>query len=100
MLASTDKRVTSRLKKISVRPALIFHGTDHPQIVSSRLKKISPRLTYIFFTYIYQQSIQANHYQIDLKKIYTSYVFLLKAKTELTNSLAIKKLVVVGGIFS
>jgi hypothetical protein len=74
------------------------------QAVTSRLKKISPLHTCIFFTYIHQQSVQANHYLIDLKKIYASYVFLLKARVEdriiTTDNPAIKKLVVVGGISS
>lgn len=107
MLASNDRwgqAVTSHLKKNSLRLARIFYDSNHLQITTSRFKKISPRVTYIFFKYIHQQSIQANHYQIDLKKIYTSYVFFLKAKIEdtinTTDGLTIKKLVVVGGIFS
>ena len=88
--------VTSRLKKISPLPAHIFYDSNHLQIMPSRLKKIFPLLTCIFLTYIHQQSVHANYYQIDLKKIYTSYVFLLKAKIDPT----IKKMVVVRGIFS
>jgi len=45
-----------------------------------------------------------NELVMNLKKIYTSYVFLFKAKIEdtisTTDSPTIKKLVVVGGIFS
>jgi hypothetical protein len=105
MLALTIKWATSRLKKISPRVVRIFYRLNHLPTMASRLKKIFPRLTYIFFMIErYQlnigQSVQVNHYLIDLKKIYTSYVFLLKAKAEFTDRLAIKKLVVVGNIFS
>jgi hypothetical protein len=84
MLASNDRRgqaVTSRLKKNSRRLARIFYDSNHLQTMASRLKKIFPRVTYIFLKYIHQQSIRS----IDgiTKKIYTSYVFLLKAKIEL-----------------
>ena len=47
---------------------------------------------------------QMNELVMNLKKIYTSYVFFLKAKVEdmisTTDNPKIKKLVVVGGIFS
>jgi len=45
-----------------------------------------------------------NELVMNLKKIYTSYVFFIKAKLEdtisTTDNPAIKKMVVVGGIFS
>ena len=93
MLAPTQA-VTSRFKKISPRLAHIFYDSNHVQMLTSRFKKISPLVTYIFLTYLNQQSVRS----IDdiTKKIYTSYIFLLKAKRDLT----IKKMVVVGGIFS
>jgi hypothetical protein len=101
MLASNDRwgqAVTSRLKKISPRLASIFYGSNYLQTMTSRLKKIFPLVTYIFLNYLDQQSVRS----IDgtTKKIYTSYVFLLKAKIDLITSIVIKKMVVVGGIFS
>jgi hypothetical protein len=79
------------------------------QNATSRFKKNSPRLTHIFYDLIDDISIELDDYQMNelvmnLKKIYTSYVFFLKAKVEViistTDSLTIKKLVVVGDIFS
>ena len=101
MLVLTNKRgqaMTSRLKKNSLRLVRIFYDSIHLQMLTSRLKKISPLVTYIFLTYLDQQSVRS----VDgiTKKIYTSYVFLLKAKIELIDNPIIKKLVVVGDIFS
>ena len=103
MLASTNERVTSRLKKNSPRLAHIFYGLNHYQILTSRLKKISSRVTYIFLTYT-QQFVLAICGSGITKKIYTSYVFLLKANiADIISTIGnhtIKKVVVVGGIFS
>ena len=85
MLASTNKRDRS--------------------LVPSRLKKNSPLHTHIFL--FDRLHVEIDDYQMEIvyiKKIYTSYVFFLKAKVEdivsTTDNLTIKKLVVVEGIFS
>ena len=78
------------------------------EAVTSRLKKISLRLAYIFYDLIVNRILdnlwKLDDYRMYLKKIYTSYVFFLKAKVEVTFSITedstIKKMVVVGGIFS
>ena len=83
-----------------------FRSPSHLQIMAIRLKKNSPRLTHIFFDLINILDIpfKLDVHQMNLKKIYTSYVFLLKARVEniisTTNSPAIKKMEVVGVIFS
>jgi hypothetical protein len=98
MYASTKRPVGSScdksLKENFPPTRAYFYDSNHLQIMTNRFKKISPRVTYIFLTYLDQQSVRS----IDgiTKKIYTLYVFLLKAKIDLT----IKKMVVVGGIFS
>ena len=109
MLVLTNKRgknVTSRLKKISLRVAHIFYDSNHLQTMASRLKKIFPRLTHLFFDMIHilGNPCEQDDYQMNLKKICTSYVFLLKVRVEdriiTTDIPIIKKLVVVGDIFS
>lgn len=52
------------------------------QNVISRFKKNSPRLTHIFYVLIDDIPFELDDYQMNLKKIYTSYVFFLKAKAE------------------
>lgn len=106
MLTLTIKWATSRLKKISLRVAHNFYDSNHLQIMASRLKKISPRRTHLFFDLIHilDNPCEQDDYQMNLKKIYTLYVFLLKARVEdriiTTDIPIIKKLVVVGDIFS
>ena len=55
-------------------------------------------------THLEVDDYQMNELVMNLKKIYTSYVFFLKAKVEAiistTDKPEIKKLVVVGGIYS
>ena len=67
------------------------------------LKKKSPRVTYIILTYT-QQFVRAKCGSDITKKIYTSYVFLLKANiADIISTIGnrtIKKVVVVGVIFS
>ena len=72
-------------------------------VMARRFKKNPPRLTRIFYLIMYHAN-ELDDSHMYLNKIYTSYVFLFKAKIEhtisTTDSQAIKKLVIVGGIFS
>ena len=61
---------------------IIGRALTQLQIMACRLKKNSLRFTHIFFDVIMDHSYKPNDNHMYLNKIYNSYVFFLKARTE------------------